>query len=108
MPGSSAAKGAIAVYQRMRTNLPGLFADGDCADTHDRLLGTTYLPLGTTATKQGTDRRRERARPTHTNSPAPSAPRSSKCSTSSPARTGLRDHEATAAGLDPPHCRLDR
>ena len=47
------AKGAIAVDKRMRPNLPNLFAAGDCVVTHHRLLGESYLPLGTTAHKQG-------------------------------------------------------
>jgi Pyridine nucleotide-disulphide oxidoreductase len=46
-------KGAIAVDTAMRTNLPDVFAAGDCVVTHHRLLGQTYLPLGTTAHKQG-------------------------------------------------------
>ena len=37
----------------MRTSLPDVFAAGDCVITHHRLLGETYLPLGTTAHKQG-------------------------------------------------------
>ncbi|MEU9247865.1 CoA-disulfide reductase, partial [Streptomyces sp. NPDC048385] len=32
---------------------PGVYAAGDCVVTHHRLLGTTWLPLGTTAHKQG-------------------------------------------------------
>ena len=47
------AHGAIAVDDAMRTSLPSVFAAGDCAVTHHRLLGDTYLPLGTTAHKQG-------------------------------------------------------
>jgi NADPH-dependent 2,4-dienoyl-CoA reductase/sulfur reductase-like enzyme len=46
-------KGAIVVDDAMRTNLPDVFAAGDCAHTHHRLLGLTWLPLGTTAHKQG-------------------------------------------------------
>lgn len=46
-------KGAIVVDEAMRTNLPDIYAAGDCAITHHRLLGTTWLPLGTTAHKQG-------------------------------------------------------
>ena len=46
-------KGAIAVDPGMRTSLPDVFAAGDCVITHHRLLGVTYLPLGTTAHKQG-------------------------------------------------------
>ena len=45
--------GAIAVDRGMRTNLERVFAAGDCVVTHHRLLGLTYLPLGTTAHKQG-------------------------------------------------------
>jgi NADPH-dependent 2,4-dienoyl-CoA reductase/sulfur reductase-like enzyme len=46
-------KGAISVDRQMRTNLPDMFAAGDCVVTHHRLLGASYLPLGTTAHKQG-------------------------------------------------------
>src|SRR6202034_3199776 len=41
------ALGAITVDTAMRTGLPGVYAAGDCAITHHRLLGDTYLPLGT-------------------------------------------------------------
>jgi NADPH-dependent 2,4-dienoyl-CoA reductase/sulfur reductase-like enzyme len=45
---------AIAVDTRMRTNLPDVFAAGDCVHTHHVLLAEpTYMPLGTTAHKQG-------------------------------------------------------
>lgn len=38
----------------MTTALPGVLAAGDCVQTHHRLLSEpTYLPLGTTAHKQG-------------------------------------------------------
>ncbi len=46
-------RGAIVVDRRMRTGLPDVLAAGDCVVTHHRLLGETYLPLGTTAHKQG-------------------------------------------------------
>src|SRR5262249_61974147 len=46
-------RGAIVVDRGMRTGVPGVFAAGDCVVTHHRLLGETYLPLGTTAHKQG-------------------------------------------------------
>lgn len=46
-------KGTIAVDDTMRTNLTDVFAAGDCVHTHHRLLGLTWLPLGTTAHKQG-------------------------------------------------------
>jgi NADPH-dependent 2,4-dienoyl-CoA reductase/sulfur reductase-like enzyme len=47
-------KGAIAVDERMRTNVPDVYAAGDCAETHHALLDRpSYIPLGTTANKQG-------------------------------------------------------
>ena len=47
------AKGAIVVDREMRTSLPDVYAAGDCALTYHRLIGPSYLPLGTTAHKQG-------------------------------------------------------
>ncbi len=48
-----ADNGAIVVDQSMSTGEANVYAAGDCVVTHHRLLGTTYLPLGTTAHKQG-------------------------------------------------------
>ncbi|MFC6171113.1 FAD-dependent oxidoreductase [Loigolactobacillus jiayinensis] len=45
--------GAIKVDEHMQTSLPDIWAAGDLVETKHRLLGTTYLPLGTTAHKQG-------------------------------------------------------
>jgi NADPH-dependent 2,4-dienoyl-CoA reductase/sulfur reductase-like enzyme len=40
--------------RRMETNVPDVFAAGDCVETHHRMLNEpTYIPLGTTAHKQG-------------------------------------------------------
>ncbi len=48
------ARGAIRVNRRMETDVPGIYAAGDCVETWHCLLGTyTYLPLGTTSHKQG-------------------------------------------------------
>lgn len=48
------AGGAIRVNQRMETNQPGIYAAGDCATTRHLVTGQeVYLPLGTTANKQG-------------------------------------------------------
>lgn len=47
-------KGALAVDRYMRTNLPGIYAAGDCAETYHRLLKkNVFIPLGTTANRQG-------------------------------------------------------
>jgi NADPH-dependent 2,4-dienoyl-CoA reductase/sulfur reductase-like enzyme len=94
------ARGAIAVDRMMRTGLEDIFAAGDCVITHHRLLGDTYLPLGTTAHKQGrvagenaTGGQREFAGSLGT--------QVVKVFDQAAARTGLRDHEARAAGFDP-------
>ena len=52
---ATGAGGAIRVDRSMRVRgRPEVFAAGDCAETWHRVLGrTTYLPLGTTAHKQG-------------------------------------------------------
>ena len=46
-------RGALIVDESMATGLPDVWAAGDCVVTHHRQLGVTYLPLGTTAHKQG-------------------------------------------------------
>jgi len=46
--------GAIAVDQTMSTNIPDILAAGDCVETwHHILKSKVYMPLGTTAHKQG-------------------------------------------------------
>lgn len=46
--------GAIAVDDGMRTSVPGVFAAGDCAEARHLVTGLpAYVPLGTTANKQG-------------------------------------------------------
>ncbi len=45
---------AISVDSQMRTNLEGVFAAGDCADALHQVTGEkVYIPLGSTANKQG-------------------------------------------------------
>ncbi|HEU5420223.1 MAG TPA: FAD-dependent oxidoreductase [Streptosporangiaceae bacterium] len=97
---SLGARGAIAVDRQMRTGIPGIFAAGDCVVTRHRLLGETYLPLGTTAHKQG--------RVAGENAAGGSRQYAGSLGTQvvkifdhAIARTGLRDHEAVAAGFDP-------
>lgn len=47
-------RGAIIVDHTMRTNVPDVFAAGDCTVTWHRLLQRDlYMPLGTTSHKQG-------------------------------------------------------
>jgi NADPH-dependent 2,4-dienoyl-CoA reductase/sulfur reductase-like enzyme len=94
------ARGAIAVDRGMRTNLPDVFAAGDCVVTWHRLLGETYLPLGTTAHKQGRVAG-ENALGGTREFAGSLGTQVVKIFDQAAARTGLRDHEATAAGYDP-------
>lgn len=91
---------AVVVDEQMRTGLPHVFAAGDGVITHHRLLGVKYLPLGTTAHKQG--------RIAGENALGGSARFAGSVGTQVvkvfdvvAARTGLRDHEAAAAGYSP-------
>lgn len=93
-------RGAVVVDEQMRTGLDDVYAAGDCAVTHHRLLGVTYLPLGTTAHKQG--------RVAGENAVGGQARFAGSLGTQVvkvfdlvAARTGLRDHEALAAGFAP-------
>jgi NADPH-dependent 2,4-dienoyl-CoA reductase/sulfur reductase-like enzyme len=97
---SLGARGAISVDRMMRTGLPDIFAAGDCVVTHHRLLGETYLPLGTTAHKQGRVAG-ENAFGGHRDFAGSLGTQVVKVFDHAVARTGLRDHEATAAGYDP-------
>ncbi|CAB4735220.1 MAG: CoA-disulfide reductase [Actinobacteria bacterium] len=93
-------RGAVLVEETMATGLPHVWAAGDCVVTHHRLLGTTYLPLGTTAHKQG--------RVAGENALGGAVTYAGSLGTQVvkvfdlvAARTGLREHEATAAGFAP-------
>ena len=93
-------RGAIAVDRQMRTNLPYMLADGDCVITHHRLLGTSYLPLGTTAHKQGRIAGENAIGGTREFAISLGT-QVVKVFDLVAARTGLRDTEATAVGFDP-------
>ncbi|WP_368499930.1 FAD-dependent oxidoreductase [Herbiconiux sp. A18JL235] len=97
---STGAGGAVVVDEQMRTGLPHVWAAGDGVVTHHRLLGVTYLPLGTTAHKQG--------RVAGENAIGGDARFAGSLGTQVvkvfdlvAARTGLRDHEAVTAGHAP-------
>jgi NADPH-dependent 2,4-dienoyl-CoA reductase/sulfur reductase-like enzyme len=93
-------RGAIQVDSGMQTGLPDVLAAGDCVITHHRLLGQTYLPLGTTAHKQGRVAG-ENALGGSRHFAGSLGTQVVKIFDQAAARTGLRDHEATAAGFDP-------
>ncbi|MHB8293204.1 MAG: FAD-dependent oxidoreductase [Acidimicrobiales bacterium] len=98
---ATGAGGALAVDRHMRSGLPMVYAAGDCAETYHRVLGSTsYLPLGTTAHKQG--------RVAGENAAGGEASFAGSLGTQVvkvfdlvAARTGLRDHESAAAGFAP-------
>jgi NADPH-dependent 2,4-dienoyl-CoA reductase/sulfur reductase-like enzyme len=91
---------AIAVDRAMHTSLPDVFAAGDCVTTYHRLLGDAYLPLGTTAHKQGRIAG-QNALGGNTQFAGSLGTQVVKIFDQAAARTGLRDHEASAAGFRP-------
>src|SRR4030042_2322539 len=51
---NTGVKGAFKVNQKMETNIPDVYAAGDCVETWHKISRKyTYLPLGTVAHKQG-------------------------------------------------------
>ena len=92
---------AVAVDRHMRTNQADIYAAGDCVHTYHRLLDQhVYLPLGSTAHKQG------RVAGLHAaGGPAMFAgslgTQAVKVFDLVAAGTGLRDHTARQAGYDP-------
>jgi NADPH-dependent 2,4-dienoyl-CoA reductase/sulfur reductase-like enzyme len=97
---SLGARGAINVDRAMQTGLPDVLAAGDCVITHHRLLGETYLPLGTTAHKQGRIAG-ENALGGSRQFAGSLGTQVVKIFDQAAARTGLRHDEAGAAGFDP-------
>lgn len=97
---TTGAGGAVSVDTLMSTGLPHVWSAGDCVVTHHRLLGETFLPLGTTAHKQG--------RVAGENALGGQAMFAGSLGTQVvkvfdlvAARTGLREAEAAAAGFSP-------
>jgi NADPH-dependent 2,4-dienoyl-CoA reductase/sulfur reductase-like enzyme len=98
---ATGSHGAIRVDRRMATNLPDAYAAGDCVETWHRVIGeNVYLPLGTTAHKQGrvagenaVGGQREFAGSLGT--------QVVKVFELAIARTGMRDREAALAGFEP-------
>lgn len=92
--------GAIRVDRHMQTSDPDIYAAGDCVEVHHLLSGQkTFIPLGSTANKQG------RVAANHICGVADEFPGvlgSAVCKVFDycVARTGLTEREARAAGLD--------
>lgn len=93
--------GAIRVNRAMETNVPAIYAAGDCVETWHRLLQEyTYLPLGTTAHKQGRVAG-ENAIGGQQLFAGSLGTQVLKVFDLVIARTGLRENEAREAGFDP-------
>jgi len=98
---ASGFKGAIKVNRRMETTIPDIYAAGDCAETWHRMAQSeSYLPLGTTAHKQG--------RVAGENAVGGTRFFEGSLGTQSVrlfsyvvARTGFHDRDARSAGFDP-------
>jgi NADPH-dependent 2,4-dienoyl-CoA reductase/sulfur reductase-like enzyme len=92
---------ALAVTRQMETNVEAIYAAGDCVETWHRLLQrSTYLPLGTTAHKQGRIAG-ENAVGGQRLFAGSLGTQVVKVFDLACARTGLTEAEARAAGFDP-------
>ena len=92
---------AIRVTRTMETNVPDIYAAGDCVETYHHLVHQpTYLPLGTTAHKQGRIAG-ENAVGGHREYAGTLGTQVVKVFDVVVARTGLRDEEAVQAGFTP-------
>jgi NADPH-dependent 2,4-dienoyl-CoA reductase/sulfur reductase-like enzyme len=93
--------GAVQVDRGMRTSVDGVYAAGDCVVTWHQLLETdTWLPLGTTAHKQGRVAG-ENAVGGDARFAGSTGTQTVKVFELALARTGLRHDEAEEAGYQP-------
>jgi NADPH-dependent 2,4-dienoyl-CoA reductase/sulfur reductase-like enzyme len=93
--------GAIAVDARMETNIPGIFAAGDCVETIDRVSGQPiWMPLGDIANLQGRVAG-ENAAGGNANFPGVFGTAIFKTFNLNVAMTGLSEQAARAQGFDP-------
>jgi len=92
---------ACKVSRRMETNLADIYAAGDCVETWHRVLQQyTYLPLGTTAHKQGRVAG-ENAAGGYAEFGGAVGTQVVKVFEMAIARTGLLDREAASGGFSP-------
>jgi NADPH-dependent 2,4-dienoyl-CoA reductase/sulfur reductase-like enzyme len=91
---------AIATDDMMRTNLPNIYAAGDCVETRNIITDkAVYLPRGTTANKQGRVAG-ENAVGGHATFAGIVGTSALKVFDLEIARTGLSEEQAKAAGFD--------
>ncbi len=95
------ARGAIRVNTFMQTNIPDIYAAGDCVETWHRMFQQyKYLPLGTTSHKQGRFAG-ENAVGGNRHFGGSVGTQVVKVFDLVAGRTGLRNHEAKDAGFNP-------
>jgi NADPH-dependent 2,4-dienoyl-CoA reductase/sulfur reductase-like enzyme len=93
--------GGIVTDEMMRTNIPDVYAAGDCVESRHLLTGRPiFLPLGTTANKQG-HVAGENAAGGHAAFPGILASLGFKLFDLEVARTGLSHDQAKGAGFAP-------
>ena len=93
-------KGAIQVNERMETNIPDVWAAGDCTDTYDIVAKQpAYIALGTVANKQGLV---AGSNISGENAKFPGAVGTAVCKVCSyeVARSGLREKDLRRLGID--------
>ncbi len=95
-------KGAFKVNLKMETNIPDIYAAGDCVETWHRILQKyIYLPLGTVAHKQGRIAGENAAGGGNSEFAGSLGTQSVKIFDKVVARTGLNDKEAAQGGYMP-------
>jgi NADPH-dependent 2,4-dienoyl-CoA reductase/sulfur reductase-like enzyme len=100
--------GAIAVDSRMETNIPGIYAAGDCVETIDRVSGQPiWMPLGDIANLQGRVAG-ENAAGGSANFPGVFGTAIFKTFNLNVAMTGLSEQAARAQGFDPVSVLMQR
>jgi CoA-dependent NAD(P)H sulfur oxidoreductase len=93
--------GGIVTDEMMQTNIPDVYAAGDCVETRGVITGRPiFLPLGTTANKQG-HVAGENACGGHAVFPGILGSLSFRVFDLEVARTGFSEDQARAAGFDP-------
>jgi NADPH-dependent 2,4-dienoyl-CoA reductase/sulfur reductase-like enzyme len=98
---NTGVKGAFKVNQKMETNIPDVYAAGDCVETWNKISRKyTYLPLGTVAHKQGRIAG-ENAIGGNREFAGSLGTQSVKVFDKVIARTGLNEKEALEAGFEP-------
>lgn len=99
--------GAMAVNEKMETSMPDIYAAGDCVETYHRIIDQyVYMPLGTTAHKQGRIAG-ENAAGGNSTFKGIVGTQSLKCFDRVVARTGLRHGEASDHGFLPMTIELE-